>query len=271
MSDYYIRTPDNQSSRGPFDGSKLQTLAEAGQITENTLYYDEEKEEWIPIALNEALKKVVFPERDRLHLRVNEKEDAAKQDDEANAESQLDVEIMLAAAEGTTRETKHLKKRAKSFDKAAEIATTGIGLMFLGSATWLIYPHYQLIVNFISEDTYAPILNYPFLLMGIFDLVMALFLFLAITETYSILRGRAMITSGFGIYVGWVLGDPSFMLAAVLGGIGIFVATIAQTYTTMLVAILCGVMGNAYLAYLSLTGRFGNFFELANLNIIAPK
>jgi hypothetical protein len=46
MADYYIRTPEREESRGPFDASQLLTLAEAGQITENTLHYDESKEEW---------------------------------------------------------------------------------------------------------------------------------------------------------------------------------------------------------------------------------
>ena len=70
MSDYYIRTPEQNESRGPFDISKLLTLAEAGQINPNTLYYDEEKEEWIPIALNDALRAQVFPEREKLSLKI---------------------------------------------------------------------------------------------------------------------------------------------------------------------------------------------------------
>ena len=45
MSEYYIRTPEQDESRGPFTVSKLNTLAEAGQVKENTLYYDEDKEE----------------------------------------------------------------------------------------------------------------------------------------------------------------------------------------------------------------------------------
>ena len=32
MADYYIRTPDREESRGPFEASQLLTLAEAGQI-----------------------------------------------------------------------------------------------------------------------------------------------------------------------------------------------------------------------------------------------
>ena len=50
MADYYIRTPDREESRGPFEASQLLTLAEAGQITENTLHYDETKKSGPPLA-----------------------------------------------------------------------------------------------------------------------------------------------------------------------------------------------------------------------------
>lgn len=271
MSDYYIRTPDNEASRGPFDISKLQTLAEAGQITENTLFYDETKEEWIPIALNEALKASVFPERKRLSLKAAEEaSDVSHVDDEADPENsnRLDVESMLAAAEGQTEETKHLKQKAQSFDKAVSLASSGIGLLFILSAACLIFPHYAIVKEFITEETYSMVLNYPFFVLGIFDLLMALFLFLAITEIYPLLRTRAMLTTGFGIYVGWSIGDPILMGTTALAGIGIFAATLAQTYSSMVVAIILGLAGNGYLAYLSLTGRFNGFFDITNLNLI---
>lgn len=73
MADYYIRTPDYENSRGPFDAAQLLSLAEAGQITENTLHYGEDKEEWVPIALNEKLNALVFPELEPLSLKSVEK------------------------------------------------------------------------------------------------------------------------------------------------------------------------------------------------------
>ena len=114
MADYYIRTPDREESRGPFDSSQLLTLAEAGQITENTLYYDETKEEWIPIALNERLQKDVFPQREKLSLKVHQtsEEQADPETESAPVEQEgLNVEAMLAAAEADTEETRHLKKK----------------------------------------------------------------------------------------------------------------------------------------------------------------
>ncbi|MEM8868250.1 MAG: hypothetical protein AAGC73_08280 [Verrucomicrobiota bacterium] len=262
MQDYYIRTPDHEESRGPFNISKLLTLGEAGQINENTLYYDEDKEEWMPIALNEELKAQVFPERKQLELKVAEVETTKKKKAAKEAQPEkIEVEELLAAAEGTTEDTKHLKEKEKSFEKAASVASSGIGLMLLLSAVALIMPHFDIVDRVIKEEAYATVANYPFLIIGLFDLVMAIFLFLAVTEVYPLLRARGMLTLGFGLYVGWALNDPILMGCCALGGLGLFWATIAQSYATMLSALLFGVLGHGYLTYQALNDRFAGFFD----------
>jgi len=271
MPDYYIRTPDHEESRGPFDPPKLLTLAEAGQISENTLYYDETKEEWVPIALNEALKNQVFPQRERLTLKVGQAVEAETTKDGAptpEEKSGLNVQEMLAAAEGDTEETRHLKKQQKSFEKAASLASSGIGLMMLFSAVFLLMPHFTVVNAAIQDEAFSTVINYPFILIGLFDFLMAVFLFLAVTEVYPLLRGRAMLTLGFGVYVGWAMGDPILLAASAAAGIGIFLATIARSYPTMLVAMALGIGGNGYLAYLALIGRFTGFFDGVHFDFI---
>lgn len=274
MPDYYIRTPDHEESRGPFDPPKLLTLAEAGQISENTLYYDETKEEWIPIALNEELKAQVFPQGEKLTLRVGKAVEAETTQDGAPApeeQSGLNVEDMLAAAEGDTEETRHLKKKQKSFEKAAALASSGIGLMMLFSAVFLLMPHFTIVNAAIQEGAFSTIINYPFIVVGLFDFLMAVFLFLAVTEVYPVLRGRSMLTLGFGVYVGWSLGDPALIAASAAAGVGILLATIARSYPTMLIAMALGIGGNGYLAYLALIGRFTGFFDEVHFEIIPTK
>ena len=271
MADYYIRTPDREESRGPFDSSQLLTLAEAEQITENTLYYDETKEEWTPIALNEALNSKVFPTREKLTLKVNqtrEKQVFAETDSAEEEQEGLNVEAMLAAAEADTEETRHLKKQDESLQKAAAFSSQGLGLMLLLSAVFFLMPHLSIITKAFSDAAYASVINYPFVLVGLFDFLMAVFLFLAVTEIYPLLRGRGMATLGFGLYLGWSLGDPIIMAASVAGGFGIFYATIAQNYATMLVTIALGVAGNGTLAYLAMVGRFAGFFDDVHFNLI---
>jgi hypothetical protein len=270
MADYYIRTPDREDSRGPFDAQQLLTLAEAGQITENTLHYDETKEEWIPIALNEALKTEVFPEREKLSLKIREPQnDAPATVDGAVETGGIDVNDMLAAAERDTSETRHLKKKEESFHKAASISTSSLGIMLLLSAIALLTPHFTIINAAITEERLTTIINYPFIIIGLFDFIMAALLLLAVTEVYPLLRGRAMLTLGFGVYVGWALGDPMILLASAGAGIGIFGATISQSLFTMLLASMIGIGGNGLLAYLAITGHFAGFFDSVAFNWIS--
>ena len=228
MPEYYIRTPEQDESRGPFNINKLLTLAEAGQVTENSLYYDEENEEWVPIALNEELKAQVFPKSESLKLHVGEDDQDKVSDEDSKEESGLNVQDMLKAAEADTEETRHLKRSQKSFERAVALASLTLGLMMLLSAVLLL---------------------------------------LSVTEIYPLIRGRSMLGLGFGVYLGWALGDPLLMLAFGLGCAGVFLATLAQRLSVMLLAIVMGVGGNGALAFLAINDRFVEFYSSVQLNL----
>jgi len=270
MPDYYIRTPENAESRGPFNVPKLLTLAEAGQISENTLYFDEDKEEWVPFALNEELKEQVFPTKKKIELKVDvnagEQADGVGGDDEV---TDINVEDMLAAAEADTPETRHLKQAEKSLDRAASIASTGLGVVALASSMALIIPHMQSISVMMNNQDLGGAINYPFLMLGAFDLLIAIFLFLSVTDIYPVARVRAAFGVGFGVYVGWSMGMPLLMLAWGLGSLGLFIGTISQRLSLMLASIVIGVGGHGYICYLALSGEFADFYENAKLSIVA--
>ncbi|MFW5874155.1 MAG: GYF domain-containing protein [Verrucomicrobiota bacterium] len=269
MADYYIRSQQDNDSRGPFDLPKLQTLAEANQISENTLYYDEDKEEWLPIALNEELKAAVFPQREKLKLNMAQTAESRESAKQTERESErIAVEDLLDAAEGNTEQMRALKKKEQSFQRAMAVASSGIGLAILLSAITLLMPHFGIIGTAIEEETYATVLNYPFLLVGLFDLMMAVFLFLAVTEVYPLLRARGMLTLGFGLYVGWSLGDPALMIASAAAGVGLFGSTLAQGLSTMVPALVLAIGGNGFLAYLAMNDRFKDFFDAVSFNLI---
>jgi len=266
MSDYYIRTPEQDESRGPFDISKLQTLAEAGQVHPNTLYYDEDKEEWIPIALNENLKAQVFPEREKLSLKINKREELKAESAETGG---LNVESMLAAAEGDTAEKRKLTREKKSFDMAASIAAIGLALMMIFSALFMILPLISVVQAAMGDQNFATIFNYPTILVALFDLIMGIRLLLSVTEIYPLLRGKSMLMLGFGVYLGWAIGDPMVLGLIAAGNLGIFIATISQRISTMVLAFVLGIGGNAYLAYLALNGRFDGFFDNIVFKLVA--
>lgn len=269
MSEYYIRTPEHDESRGPFTVSKLNTLAEAGQVKANTLYYDEDKEEWIPIALNEALVAEVFPKSEGLKLTVGLKEEDEALSEEEGEEAAINIHDMLKAAEGDTEETRHLKRSQESFEKAVALASMSLGIMMLLTAISFIVPHLSAIQGAFSESFYAGMLNYPFLLVGIFDLIIAILLLLSVTDIYPLVRGRSMLGLGFGLYVGWAIGDPLIMMAFGIGGIGIFLATIAQKLSLMILAVVMGIGGNGALAFLAINDRFVEFYSTVQFNLFS--
>lgn len=264
MSDHYIRTPGQDESRGPFDISKLETLAEAGQITPNTLYYDAEKEEWIPIALNETLHAQVFPKRKKLSLKIQKEEKVAT----GEARSSIQVESMLMAAEGDTEEKRILTRQKKSFERAANVSATGLGIMMIFSALFMILPLFTIIQGVIKNNGVVDIFKYPTILVGLFDWILGVLLILSVTEVFPLARWRALLTLGFGVYAGWALGDPLLIGLATAASIGIFLATISQSLRTMILALILGIGGNGYLAYLALDGRFDGFFKGIVLNLI---
>lgn len=263
MSDYYIRTPEQDESRGPFDVGKLNTLAEAGQINPNTLYYDEDKEEWLPLALNTDLHAQVFPVREKLTLNVHKANAPDQRNDQKAGKpgKSIQVENMLAAADGLTDEKRKLTQRRKSMEKAATIASVGLAVMMLLSAVYMILPLVPELRLQMRISGTATALNYPFVLVGIFDFLMAVLLLLSVTEVYPLLRGRAMLGLGFGAYVGWSIGDPWLIGLAIAAGLGLFLGTLAQRMGPLIAAFIIGIGSHAYLAYLALSGRFDGFFE----------
>ena len=176
---------------------------------------------------------------------------------------------MLSAAEGDTAEKRKLTQQKKSFERAAGISAVSLGLMMIFSALFMILPLISQIQGALGENNFALIFNYPTILIGVFDLILGVLLILSVTEVFPLARGRAMLTVGFGVYVGWALGDPLVMGLTAAAGIGIFLATLAQSLRTMILAIILGIGGNLYLAYLALDGRFDGFFDSIVFNLIS--
>src|SRR3954468_20626605 len=99
----YIRNATETEARGPFNAQQVADLAEAGQVTADTLVYDANTEQWVTLSSNAELMGVVFPEKKKLVLKAKEIKTLNKPDENAKA---ITVDDMLAAAEGRTDDTK---------------------------------------------------------------------------------------------------------------------------------------------------------------------
>ena len=275
MAEYYIRTPDRDESRGPFDHSQLLTLAEAGKIDLNTLYYDDSKEEWVPITWNEELKAQVFPEREKLKLKVQEsqsepaKKKKKKKDKDKDKDKKVvnNVTDMLADAEKETKSVRIQRIRQESLRKSILFSNNALSLIMLLYAFTLFAPHMTIINEAISSKEIRPLFNYPLLLLGFADFLVAIFIYFGFSEIRSFLRARSMLTFGFGAYIGWSLGDFNIMLASIAAGMGTFYTTLSKKYLMTILATIVGFGGSAVLAYLSFLGYFTGFLDSVYLKL----
>ncbi len=249
VEEYYIRQPESEDTRGPFNMEKISSLVEIDQVDRETLYYDDDKEEWLAIVENTELADRVFPEKKKLILKAKSDEDMDLLNASEDEIEAISVTDMLAAAEGDTEETKHLKEAAKWQDKAAALSMPFLGFIMLISAFNNVFPNFSVVMEVVNEENYMALLEKPLLLVGLGDLFLAIILFLSVSEIFPMVRFRAML--GFG-YFGffhwgqWQTGDEQSMIlmaAGIAASLGIFVCTLTLKMTLMIIFGLMGLLG----------------------------
>ena len=67
--EFYIRNASETEARGPFTIEQLVSLAEAGQVTADTLYYDANAERWLALGSDLTIKAAIFPEKKKLVIK----------------------------------------------------------------------------------------------------------------------------------------------------------------------------------------------------------
>ena len=161
----------------------------------------------------------------------------------------ISVSDMLAAAEGDTEETKHLKEAAKWEEKAAGLSMPILGFIMLISTFNNVFPNYSVIMDVVNDENYLALLEKPLLLVGFADLFLAVFLLLSVSDIFPMVRFRAMLGLGyFGFFHWgqWQTGDESSMIlmaAGIMGSLGIFVCTLTLKMTLMVIFGAFGLVG----------------------------
>ena len=95
----YIRNPTDTEARGPFTAQQAADLAEAGQITPETLTYDATTEQWVALSSDVDLMALVFPTKKKYVFKEKEIKTLNKTEESAKP---ITVSDMLDAAEGRT-------------------------------------------------------------------------------------------------------------------------------------------------------------------------
>lgn len=252
MSEYYIRQPEENEARGPYTIPKITDLIDSGKADRETLYYDEDREDWIPIIENAGLRDILFPEKQHLNLKAKDVGETLNDDQSASAA--VTVDEMLAASEGKTEDTKHLKTKGTNMERAASISLPALGIMMFLSAISNIYPGWSIIQLITEEKDYLLLLQHPKLILGCLDAFLALCCFLAVTDAFPVIRFRAMVGLGYFAYIAWAWGETPQLIAVTIGSLGAFICTITLNLYMMVFFAVAGVLGMATLVVLSIMG-----------------
>ena len=257
--EYFIRGPEEETARGPYGIDELTTLAEAGRLTPEYYYFDPRMESWALIRSNEPLKAQIFPEKKKLSLRKKTEEEIGSLTSNEEETEEVQIREMLAAAEGHTEDTKHVRRQRIWQERTATLSVPVLGSMLLVSALSVLYPSWNIINGLINdqEGSLQLLFQNPVVFLGALDLIMGVFLFLNATEIFPLIRFRAMLGSGFFAVVffsNYLNGDPQglWMGLSSLGfGIGLYVCTLTLNFWLMMASAALGIAGALGIAWYS--------------------
>lgn len=247
IEEIYIRSESETEARGPFNLEQLVSLADTGQVTAETLFYDATNEQWAPIGTSEVLMPAIFPQKKKLKIKSKAKMDLLNKENDSAAP--ITVDEMLAAAEGRTAETSGRKDPAIAMARAAGIGRWAIiGMLILGIAGEALPA-----VDAIMAMDASKLMNHPLVFLGAIDLVIATLLGLGVVTLYPFVRFRAALGLGFLGFIFWTHGYPLPLVALIAGSLGLYVSTVFVSYLPIFVAGALGLVGFGYVAWHLLT------------------
>ena len=244
--EYYIREAAETEARGPFNLEQLVSLAETGQVTVDTLWYDPALEDWAVIGASDEMKGLLFPEKRKLRMKVKEIIPQTRREDSL---APITVQDMLAGAEGRTAETKDKVDPAIMQAHAARIGMwSAVACLVLASAGEVLPG-----ADAIAAVDVNKILGQPLIFLGAMDLFIATMLGLGVVSFYPIVRFRAALGIGLFGFVFFAQGTPTPILAEAAAAVGLYLTTIWIDMLPVLVVSAIGVLGSAGTAYFLLS------------------
>jgi len=243
MEEIYIRSESETEARGPFNLEQLISLADTGQVTAETLYYDATTEQWSAIGSKVDLMGEILPQRKKLKIKTKTK--LTLLNEEGDSSPPITVDEMLAAAEGRTAETAGKKDPGIAMARAAAIVRWSVIAMLLISAVGELLPAQDAVM---SIDP-MKILPYPMVLFGAIDLVLATLLALGVISLYPFVRFRAAAGLGFIGFIFWTQGNVTPLLYLAGGSLGLYTSTIFVSYMPVFIAAALGLAGLGAVAW----------------------
>ena len=238
----YIRNAAETEARGPFSLQQVADLAEAGQVTAETLVYDAESEQWLALNAKPDLMAAVFPEKKKLALKAKEFKALNVQQEDAK---EISVNDMLAAAEGRTDDTKGKENPEFAMARAARIGMLAAIVACVLAAAAEILPGTEVLTNF----SFDKLLAHPLVVLGGLDIVLAALLALGMVTLYPLVRFRAALGLGIAGFMFYAQGLTVPLGAVALGCVGLYLSTLMIRVVPAVLAAAAGVGGMGWLAW----------------------
>lgn len=246
MQELYIRNATETEARGPFSPQQIADLAEAGQVTAETLTYDAATEQWVALNTNPELMAIVFPEKKKLSLKAKEIKTLNKADENAKP---ITVNDMLDAAEGRTDDTKDKSDPQIAMARAAKVGMIGGTVALIAAAAAEILPG----ASALMAGDGAKLLAQPLVFLGLVDIGFAVMLGLGMSTLYPLVRFRAALGFGLAGFMFYAQGQPTALIAVAAGSVGLYLCTVFVNLIPAIIAALAGVGGMGFLAWLMIT------------------
>ena len=250
MREYYVRREGDEEASGPYNLDQITSLIEAGKLDKEAYVYDIDKEQWIPIEENEELMEILYPQKKKLSLQVEpeeteeeakarEKAEKKKPKDADEGKKSISVPEMLAQAEGRDDSggRSPVEKRARSAFLGLRFTT----LFILGAAVSMIFLEWDLV----KTANALRMLESPYLIFAVVDIVLGIILLLQVTEIYPLVRLRAAIGLGTLTILFLTSGDPLLAVANGILCLSIYFCTATLSTPKVIPFCITGVIGLA--------------------------
>lgn len=242
MQEIYLRNASDTDARGPFSLEQVTSLADAGQVTAETLIYDATAEQWVTISSNPELMAAVFPEKKKLLLKAKEIKTLNKTDENAKA---ITVDDMLAAAEGRTADTADKQDPEIAMMRAAKIGMWALVAALVVSSAGTLLPNVDVLMSLDSGRVFGT----PVVLLGLLDVGLAIMLGLGMVSLYPFVRFRAALGFGFLGIMFYAQGLHLPIIELAIGAAGLYLCTIFVYMIPVLVSAGAAITGLGMLSW----------------------
>jgi hypothetical protein len=243
--EFYIRNASETEARGPFNHEHMISLAENGQITKETLYYDAGSEQWQELGINPEVCALVFPQKVALKLKAKTSFKTLNVPDPSAVA--ISVNDLLAAADGRTAETADKIDPNIARERAAAIGRWAAIVILALSSVALALPSIDVLIKLDP----AKLLMEPLALLGIGQAFLALLLILEVTQVYPLVRLSATLGIGLVGFLLWTRGQTMPLASFALGSVGLYFCTVFINFVGVGLASglgLAGMVGYVFFA-----------------------